>query len=140
QALADAGPASGSAPEAESWRRKAAERYDALVARHPEAYADHAARFWLGAGGGPGRARLLAAKNLRGPRTPAADARMGRAARATGRGAGRGPGGLSASPPPQPGRAGGAARGGRVRGPSPRAPAATPGFPPGPPPPPPPRP
>src|SRR5262249_29882480 len=46
QALADA----GSAAEAESWRRRAAERYDALVAAHPEAYADHASRFWLGAG------------------------------------------------------------------------------------------
>src|SRR5262249_18898852 len=80
QALADA----GSAAEAESWRRRAAERYDALVAAHPEAYADHASRFWLGAGGDPARARLLAAKNLENRRTPAAYALMVEAAHAAG--------------------------------------------------------
>ncbi|MFD3502959.1 tetratricopeptide repeat protein [Streptomyces sp. NPDC058678] len=33
--------------EAQQWRDRAAERYDELVLRHPEAYADHAADFWL---------------------------------------------------------------------------------------------
>jgi tetratricopeptide (TPR) repeat protein len=39
-------------------------RYEALLARHPEAYADHAARFFLAAGADPGRAHLLAEANL----------------------------------------------------------------------------
>jgi hypothetical protein len=32
--------------EAEHWRDIAAARYDELVSRHPEAFADHAADFW----------------------------------------------------------------------------------------------
>jgi tetratricopeptide (TPR) repeat protein len=38
-------------------------RYDELVASHPEAYADHAARFYLGAGDDPKKACELAEKN-----------------------------------------------------------------------------
>lgn len=38
-------------------------RYEALVTAHPEAFADHAARFYLGAGGEPARALPLAAGN-----------------------------------------------------------------------------
>jgi tetratricopeptide (TPR) repeat protein len=45
--------------EAERWRVIAAARYDELVARHPEAFADHAAHFWLTVGGDPQRGRQL---------------------------------------------------------------------------------
>jgi tetratricopeptide (TPR) repeat protein len=44
--------------------RRAARAYDALLARHPEAFYDHAARFFLHVGGDPWRARALAEKNL----------------------------------------------------------------------------
>jgi hypothetical protein len=37
----------GHAQEAENWRISAAARYDELVVRHPEAFVDHAAEFWL---------------------------------------------------------------------------------------------
>ncbi len=50
----------GRAQEAREWRERAAARYDELVARHPEAFADHAAEFWLGPGGEPHRALPLA--------------------------------------------------------------------------------
>lgn len=45
--------------EAERWRVTAAARYDELVARHPEAFADHAAHFWLTVGGDPQRGLQL---------------------------------------------------------------------------------
>jgi tetratricopeptide (TPR) repeat protein len=54
----------GRVEEAGAWRNKAAARYDELVARHPEAFADHAAEFWLGAGADPSRALRLARMNL----------------------------------------------------------------------------
>ena len=44
--------------EAEHWRDIAAARYDELVARHPEAFADHAADFW---------GRVAAARRKRSP-------------------------------------------------------------------------
>jgi tetratricopeptide (TPR) repeat protein len=50
--------------EAAALRTQAARRYDALVARHPEAFADHAARFWLAAGSEPQKALPLAERNL----------------------------------------------------------------------------
>ena len=50
--------------EAGKWRNKAAARYDELMALHPEAFADHAAEFWLEAGADPSRALRLARKNL----------------------------------------------------------------------------
>ena len=37
--------------EAEHWRISAAARYDELMLRHPEAFVDHAAEFWLTVGG-----------------------------------------------------------------------------------------
>ena len=46
--------------ESQHWRRLAAERYDELLARHPEAFADHAAEFWLAAGADPDKALRLA--------------------------------------------------------------------------------
>ena len=58
--LADAGHDS----ESRHWRRLAAERYDELLARHPEAFADHAAEFWLAAGADPDKALRLAKMNL----------------------------------------------------------------------------
>ena len=41
----------GRPQEAEQWRVTAAARYHELVARHPEAFAHHAAGFWLTVGG-----------------------------------------------------------------------------------------
>ena len=54
----------GRVEEAREWRDRAAARYDELVARHLEAFADHAAEFWLDAGADPRRALLLAKKNF----------------------------------------------------------------------------
>jgi len=58
--------------EAASWRAVAATRYDDLMGRHPEAFADHAAEFWLAAGGDPRRALNLAQTNLAVRPTPRA--------------------------------------------------------------------
>jgi tetratricopeptide (TPR) repeat protein len=41
----------GQPVEAEQWRMSAAARYDELMLRHPEAFFDHAAEFWLTVGG-----------------------------------------------------------------------------------------
>ena len=46
--------------ESRHWRRPAAARYDELVASHLEAFADHAAEFWLAAGADPHKALRLA--------------------------------------------------------------------------------
>lgn len=54
----------GRLAEAAEWRNRAAERYDELLARHPEAFADHAVEFWLEAGADPDRARRLAMMNF----------------------------------------------------------------------------
>ena len=66
--LADAGRDG----ESRHWRRLAAERYDELLARHPEAFADHAAEFWLAAGADPDKALRLAKMNLEVRNTPRA--------------------------------------------------------------------
>jgi hypothetical protein len=50
--------------EADALRARAASRYAALLAAHPAAFADHAARFWLGAGADAKQALELAQKNL----------------------------------------------------------------------------
>jgi tetratricopeptide (TPR) repeat protein len=52
---------------------RATERYEDLLRRHPEAFYDHAARFFLHVAGDPIRARALAEKNL--SLRPSADAR-----------------------------------------------------------------
>lgn len=57
---------------AATWRAAAAARYDELLARHPEAYADHGAEFWLAAGNDPRRALALAQRNLLVRQTPRA--------------------------------------------------------------------
>jgi tetratricopeptide (TPR) repeat protein len=54
------------------WCRLAAARYDELVASHPEAFADHAAEFWLAAGADPGKALPLARMNIEIRKTPRA--------------------------------------------------------------------
>ncbi len=58
----------GKPAEASRFQLEAGDRYDALIARHPEAFADHAARFWLPQN--PVRALALARKNLASRRTP----------------------------------------------------------------------
>jgi len=58
--------------EASGWRRLAADRYDALTTDYPEAFADHAAEFWLSAGNDPEKALRLARLNIRVRRTPRA--------------------------------------------------------------------
>ena len=62
----------GRVEEAREWRARAAARYDELLARHPEAFADHAAEFWLEAGADPHRALSLATMNLEVRPTPRA--------------------------------------------------------------------
>ena len=62
----------GQLDEAHHWREVAAVRYDELMVRHPEAFADHAAAFWLTIGGDTQKGRLLAAKNLETRKTPRA--------------------------------------------------------------------
>ena len=54
----------GQTEEAQTWRAKAEARYDELLARHRDAFADHAAEFWLTIGGDPERALRLATHNL----------------------------------------------------------------------------
>ncbi|HSO38310.1 MAG TPA: hypothetical protein VLT33_37535, partial [Labilithrix sp.] len=63
--LGDALRRVGRTAESQAELTKARERYDALLVAHREAFADHAARFWLGAGGDPARALPLAAENAK---------------------------------------------------------------------------
>jgi hypothetical protein len=60
----------GQLAEARHWREVAAARYDELMLRHPEAFADHAADFWLTIGGDARKGRLLAEKNLETRKPP----------------------------------------------------------------------
>jgi hypothetical protein len=60
-------------------RRLAAERYDELIESHPEAFADHAAEFWLAAGADPDKAVRLARMNLDVRDTPRARSLLARA-------------------------------------------------------------
>ena len=55
----------GQATEADALRDRATRRYDALLARHPAAFGDHAARYFLAAGNDPKRALTLAIENAR---------------------------------------------------------------------------
>jgi tetratricopeptide (TPR) repeat protein len=54
---------SGKRDEAKAWVERARHGYEVLLARHPEAFADHAARFYLGVGHDPARAWALARLN-----------------------------------------------------------------------------
>jgi tetratricopeptide (TPR) repeat protein len=65
--------------DARYWRERAAARYDELIAAYPEAFADHAAEFWLAAGGDPRKALTLARMNLEIRKTPRACSLLSRA-------------------------------------------------------------
>jgi len=78
--LAEAGRTS----EAARWREWAAARYGDLLARHGDAFSDHAAEFWLGAGGEPRRALELARRNAMKRPTPWAFDLIARTAAAAG--------------------------------------------------------
>ncbi len=56
-------------PEADALHARAAKRYDELLARHPAAFADHAARFFLATPADGKRALKLAEQNLAGRKT-----------------------------------------------------------------------
>lgn len=71
--------AAGHTEEAQTWQGKAEARYDELLTRHPDAFADHAAEFWLEVGGDPDRALRLAQQNLSLRQTPRARALVRRA-------------------------------------------------------------
>jgi tetratricopeptide (TPR) repeat protein len=58
--------------ESSVWRRRAADRYDELTAAHPEAFADHAAEFWLSVGNDTPKGLRFAEFNLRVRKTPRA--------------------------------------------------------------------
>jgi tetratricopeptide (TPR) repeat protein len=73
----------GQLDEAHHWRAVAATRYDELMARYPEAFADHAAAFWLAVGGDAQKGLLLAVQNLEMRQTPRAYALALQAAVAT---------------------------------------------------------
>ena len=70
--------------EARHWRQLAAARYDELIATRPEAFADHAAEFWLAAGGDPEKALRLAKLNVEVRNTPRARGLLGQAVAANG--------------------------------------------------------
>ena len=64
----------GRPEEGKTWRARAEERYDELVAEHPAAFADHASEFWVSVGGNPRRALDLARLNFELRPTPRARA------------------------------------------------------------------
>jgi tetratricopeptide (TPR) repeat protein len=68
------------------WRRLAAVRFGELVASRPEAFADHAAEFWLAAGADPDKALRLAKINMEVRNTPRAQALLAQALTANGLG------------------------------------------------------
>jgi tetratricopeptide (TPR) repeat protein len=70
---------SGYPDDARYWRERAAARYDELIAAYPEAFADHAAEFWLAVGGDPRKALPLARMNLEIRKTPRARSLLSRA-------------------------------------------------------------
>jgi len=69
----------GQPVEAEQWRMSAAARYDELVVRHPEAFVDHAAGFWLTVGGDPQRGLGLVERDLTHSRAASANSLLRRA-------------------------------------------------------------
>ncbi|MCK6627151.1 MAG: hypothetical protein L6R45_18490 [Anaerolineae bacterium] len=62
----------GQTEESDQWRTQAATRYDELMRRHPAAFADHAAEFWLTVGADAPKALTLARQNLDNRQTPRA--------------------------------------------------------------------
>jgi tetratricopeptide (TPR) repeat protein len=77
--LAAALHAGGRVHEAKQWRERAVAGYGELVLRHPEAYADHAADFWLTVGADVERGLQLALQNLAFRQTARAHALFQRA-------------------------------------------------------------
>jgi tetratricopeptide (TPR) repeat protein len=73
----------GQTEEAHTWRGKAEARYDELLTRHLEAFADHAAEFWLTIGSDLEKALWLARLNLLLRQTPRARALVRRASSST---------------------------------------------------------
>lgn len=65
--------------ETRYWRQVAATRYEELIANHPEAFADHAAEFWLAAGADPVKALQFAKMNVQVRNTPRARALVAQA-------------------------------------------------------------
>jgi tetratricopeptide (TPR) repeat protein len=82
----------GHTEEARTWRGRAEARYDELLARHPDAFVDHAAEFWLTIGGDPERALRLARQNLSMRQTRRARALVRRSSERQVVGGGRRPG------------------------------------------------
>lgn len=74
----------GRPEEARAWRARAASRYEELVLTHLEAFADHAAEFWLAAGADPRRALWFATVNLDVRKTTRARELLARAVTASG--------------------------------------------------------
>jgi tetratricopeptide (TPR) repeat protein len=68
------------------WRRLAAARFGELVANRPEAFADHAAEFWLAAGADPDKALRFAKMNMEVRNTPRARTLLAQAIAANGPG------------------------------------------------------
>jgi tetratricopeptide (TPR) repeat protein len=60
----------GRIEESRHWCRLAAKTYSGLVVEYPEAFADHAAEFWLGPGANPNKALELARINFATRKTP----------------------------------------------------------------------
>ena len=75
----------GRTDESRHWCQLAAARYDDLIAAHPEAFADHAAEFWLAAGADPVKALGLARTNFKVRQTPRARDLLSQAVAAAGR-------------------------------------------------------
>lgn len=71
----------GRTEESNCYRNFAAARYDELTSRHPEAYADHAAEFWLEEPANRERALRFALMNLEIRKTPRAQRLLARASR-----------------------------------------------------------
>jgi len=77
---------SGRDRESWHWRRLAAARFGELMANRPEAFADHAAEFWLAAGADPHKALRFAKMNMEVRNTPRARALLAQAVAANGPG------------------------------------------------------
>jgi tetratricopeptide (TPR) repeat protein len=77
--------ARGDAAGARHWGEHARQRYETLLSRHPDAFADHGAEFYLAAGADPQRGLALAEHNLAVRQTAGAYALLLEAAEAAGR-------------------------------------------------------
>jgi len=83
-ALADILSEAGRTQEAQTWQQDAATRYESLLARHPDGFADHMAAFLLDQGGDTRRALELAQRNFALRDTPRSRRLLDRAERASG--------------------------------------------------------